>query len=100
MHPITDREGNAEVVGYQDQTHMAALLCLAEQVEDLSLRGDVESGRGLVRDQELRIPRERGGQSDSLCHPARDLKWISCPTSALIPTSPSRRVGLGAPRPP
>ena len=51
-----------------------------EQVDDLRLNRDVESGHGLVADDELRIHCERAREADALALPAGELvgKAIRC----------------------
>jgi hypothetical protein len=41
---------------------------LCQQLEDLSLDGDVERGGWLVRNQELRITSQRHGNHHALAH--------------------------------
>src|SRR6185295_7831916 len=68
---------DAEVVSDEDDSGPAFVLERADQIEDLSLDGDVECGRGLVRDQDLRIEHERDRDHDALAHPARELVGVA-----------------------
>ena len=64
---------DAEVVRDQDQRRVALGDELAQQVEDLRLDRDVERGRRLVGDQQLRLAGERHRDHRPLPHPAREL---------------------------
>ena len=46
---------------------------LPEQVDDRALRQDVERGRRLVQDHDLRIEQQRHGDQDALPHPPGQL---------------------------
>src|SRR5437016_5063652 len=48
-----------------------------EQARDLALHGDVEPGRGLVRDQQSRIERECTRDADPARLAAAELVWIA-----------------------
>ena len=54
-HALRGLGDDAHRVGDQHDRHAEARLHLAEQVEDLRLDGDVERGRRLVGDQQLRV---------------------------------------------
>ena len=64
---------DAEVVRDEHHRHVALALLLLQQVEDLGLHGDVERGRGLVGEQQLRAARERDGDHDALAHASGEL---------------------------
>ena len=49
------------------------LLEILDLLQDLPLHDDVERGRRLVHDHELRVERERHGDDDALAHAARQL---------------------------
>ena len=48
-----------------------------QQTEDLGLHGDVEGGRGLVGDQQLRLAGQRQRDADALCHAAGQLVRVA-----------------------
>ena len=52
------------------------LLHLANEPQNLLLHGDVERRRRLVRDDDLRLERERGGDQNALAHAAGQLVRI------------------------
>ena len=64
---------DAEVVGDQDQGRARLVGQPAEEVEHLRLDRDVEGGRGLVRDHQLRLEREGHGDHHALAHAAGEL---------------------------
>src|SRR6185437_5696693 len=70
---VADGAGQLEIVG--DEEHGQAALA-AQVVEDrhhLRLGGDVESGRRLVGEQQLRLRQQRGGDHHPLQQPAGEL---------------------------
>src|SRR5690349_2913713 len=70
---VADGAGQLEVVG--DEEHRQAALA-AQVVEDrhhLRLGGDVDSGRRLVGEQQLRLRQQRGGDHHPLQQPAGEL---------------------------
>ena len=60
----------------QDRRHIPALRQLHDQIHHRLLRGDVEAGGRLVRDQELRIAGQRQRDHDALAHAPRKLERI------------------------
>ena len=64
---------HGELVGDEDHRQPVALLGVGQEVEDLGLDGDVESGDRLVADEELRVEHERTGDADALALPTREL---------------------------
>ena len=62
---------DAHVVRDHDHRHVVLVAELVEQVEDAGLDGDVERGRRLVGDQQLRVAGERDRDHHALAHPAR-----------------------------
>jgi len=54
---------DAEIVRYEQHRHSEARLQLFEQGEDLRLDGDIEGGRGLIRDEEIGLVGERQSRS-------------------------------------
>ena len=63
-------------MGDQQQPHVLLGHEIAQKVEDLRLRRDVERGRGLVRDQQARVQRDGGGDADALALAAGQLVGI------------------------
>ncbi len=74
--PIGDVGDHAEIVRDQQQAHAGLGLELLQQLEDLRLHGDVEGGRGLVGDQDVRAQRERHRDHDPLPLAARELMGV------------------------
>ena len=64
---------DTEVVGDQHDGHIPRGLELGEKLEDLSLDGHVEGGRGLIGEQQAGLARERHGDHDALSHAAGEL---------------------------
>src|SRR5664279_1298047 len=64
---------DSQVVGDQDEAHVALRLKIGEQLHDLRLHGDVQCGGGLVGDDDLGVQRQGDGDHDALPHPAREL---------------------------
>ena len=65
-HMIGDLADDAEIVADEQHAHPVLLLEAAEQLEDLALDRDVESGRRLVGDQELGFAGQRHRDHDAL----------------------------------
>ncbi len=63
-------------MGDEDDRRAGAGAQVAHQVEDLRLDRDVERGRGLVRDEQLRLAGERHRDHHALAHAARHLMRI------------------------
>ena len=68
-----DVRDDAEIMRDEQDAGAAPRPQLGDQLEDLRLRGDVEGGRRLVRDQQRRIEDERAGDHRALALPARHL---------------------------
>ncbi len=81
---VRDLGHHAEVV--RDEQHGGALarLQVADQREDLRLRGHVERGGRLIRDQHARIERHRHRDHGALALPARELMRIGARRLARI----------------
>ena len=72
-HPVAHLGHDAEVVGDQDHRGVRLALERPHEVEDLGLDRDVERGRRLVGDQQLRLAGQRHGDHHALRHAARQL---------------------------
>ena len=70
---VGDLGHHAEVVGDEQHAGAAPLLQLADQLQDLRLRGDVERGGRLVGDQQRGIEHQRRGDHDALALAAGEL---------------------------
>ena len=68
---------DAEIVG--DEDHGGARLFgePGQELQNLGLNGDVESGRGLVGEKDLRVAAEGHGDHDALAHAAGELVRIA-----------------------
>ena len=75
--PIGNLGNDAEVMGDKHHGRVVLLLQLADQGEDLGLRGDVERGRRLVGDQELGLQDQGHRNDDALALAAGQLMGIS-----------------------
>ena len=75
-HAVAIGGGKAEIMRDQDRRHVPAFGQLDDQVHHRLLRGDVEAGGRLVRDQELRIAGQRQRDHDALAHAARKFERI------------------------
>ena len=73
VHALAHSGDDAEVVRDQDQRRVPLDDQLAEQAENLRLDRDVERGRRLVGDQQLRLAGERHRDHCPLAHPAGEL---------------------------
>ena len=72
-HPVGQVGDDTHVVGDQQDAGVDAVLQVADQLEDLGLHRDVERGRRLVGDQQLRVQRQRLGDHRPLPLAARQL---------------------------
>ena len=61
-----------QVVGHEDHGEAELLTQLVEQGDDLLLDCDVQGGRRLVRDDELRVAGQGHGDEDALTLTARE----------------------------
>ena len=59
---------HAEVVGDENDRHVAFGALLSDELEDLCLHGDIERGRRLIGEEESRSAGERDRDHDSLAH--------------------------------
>jgi len=69
-----------QVVRDQHHRHVALAGQVGDQVHRRLLRGHIQPGRGLVRDQQARIARQRHRDHHALAHPARKLEGIGVVT--------------------
>ena len=67
---------HAEVVRDEHDRHPPFLLDLAQQVEDLRLRGDVERRRGLVGDEQARVAGQRDRDHRALAEAAAQFERV------------------------
>src|SRR5262245_45336489 len=71
---------HAEVVRDEDDRGAVPALQVAQEIEDLGLRGHVDRGGGLVGDQEARPARERHRDHRALAQPAGELPRVGVDT--------------------
>ena len=76
VDPVGEAADDAEIVGDEDDRHAEPALQVGEQRQDLRLDGDVERGRRLVGDQDVRIVGERHGDHHALALAARQFVRI------------------------
>ena len=74
---VGDFRHDAHVVRDQQHGHATADLKPFDELENFRLGGDVERGRGLVGDQDLRVGRERHGDHGALPHAAGELEGVA-----------------------
>ena len=82
-----------EVVGDEQDGEAEPRLEVEHLLQDLALHDDVERGRRLVHDDQLRIERQRDGEDHALAHAAGELMRI-----VVEPAPPGCRPARGAPR--
>ena len=114
-HPVGDLGNDREIVGDENETHVALRLEGGKQIEDLRLDGDVERRGRLVGDQEPRPVGDRGGDHGALALAARELMRIGARALLRIgqadvlqqgdrlrarPPRATHRDARGSPRPP
>ena len=75
-HAVGDLGDHAKIVGDEQHGRLLALLQVADQFQDLRLRGDIERGGGLVGNQQFRIERQRHRDHGALALAARQLMRI------------------------
>ena len=71
--PVRPAGDHPEVVGHQDDRHPQPQPQVVDQLEDLLLDGDVQGGRRLVGDQQLRLAGQRHRDHHPLPHTAGEL---------------------------
>src|SRR3954447_3783106 len=72
-HAVAHVPDDGQVVRDEDDREAELALEVAEEVEDLGLDRDVERRHRLVRDDQLRLERERARHADALALAAREL---------------------------
>ncbi len=86
-------------MGDEDDRHALFILQELDELEDLGLHGDVERGRRLVGDQQLRLAGERHRDHDALAHAAGEPMRIFVQALArgghAHPLEDAQRLGLG-----
>ena len=73
---VGDSGDHSQIVRDQDDCHPELALQAAHQTQDLRLHGDVERGRGLVRNEQAWTQRQSHGDHRALKHPTGKLVWI------------------------
>ena len=71
--PVRHVGDDPHVVGDEDDAEPLLTAEIPDEIEDLGLNGDVEGGRRLVCDEELRVRRERERDHHPLAHSPREL---------------------------
>ena len=71
------RPDQREVVRDEEEPEIELALQLGEHVDDRGLHGDVEGGRDLVADEQLRLGDQRAGDRHALALSARQLVWVA-----------------------
>ena len=93
---VAHARDDAEVVADEEQRCRDLSAERRDQVEHLGLDRCVESGGGLVKDQQRRLHRQRHGDHHPLLHPARELVWIAAHDGGRIRDPHARQDLLGA----
>ena len=108
-HPIGNFGEHSQIVRHVEHRHAEPGAQIREQLNDLLLRGDIESGGRLVQDQQVGRARECHGDHHALLLSARELMRIAAanaprlgqadkteqlvdafpPVGALLPTVPT-----------
>jgi hypothetical protein len=91
--PVGRLGDHPEIVGDEHQGSALAPE-VSEDVEDLRLRGHVESRRGLVRDDEVGLAGDRHRDHDALAHPARHLVRLVVETPLWVGNAHAREQPL------
>ncbi len=69
-NPLAEMLHQGQVVRNEQIGQAELLLQILEQIDDLGLNGEVECRNGLVGDDQLRVRRQRAGNTDALALPA------------------------------
>ena len=67
---------DAQVMGDEDNGQLTLPLQLVDKIQNLGLDGHVQSGGGLITDQDIRVRRQSDGDHDTLAHTAGELEGI------------------------
>ena len=76
---------NTQIMGDKEVGQFMLFLQLLEQVDDLCLDGDIQSGDGLVADNKFRIQSKSTGDADALPLSAGKLMGIAVLVKGLQP---------------
>ena len=76
VHIIGDFGHNAQVVGDVDDRDAALFLDGADQLQDFGLNGHVQSGGGLITDEQVGVAGQRDGDDHALPHTAGQLMGV------------------------
>jgi hypothetical protein len=95
-NPVGDPRHRAQVVADEENAHAALFLEACKQRKDLSLNGDVERGRGLVRNQKLGLAGQRHGNKHPLPLPARELVRVKVEARCRVGQSYLSKEASGA----
>ena len=77
LYPVADPRDHAQIVADIDHRHVAVGGQIAQQFEDMRLRGDIEAGGRLVQQQRVRLAGQRHGDRHALLLAARQLMRIA-----------------------
>ncbi len=80
---VGDLEEQREIVRDEQHRELELALQVTHLLQDLALHDDVERGRRLVHDHELRVQRERHRDDHALAHAARELVGVGA-NAALV----------------
>src|SRR5207302_9473982 len=75
---MADVPNHRQIVSDKQVGEIELLPQVLQQVNDLSLDGDVKRRDRFVKDQELRLNRQRAGDADPLALSAAELMRITC----------------------
>src|SRR5256714_546728 len=76
-HALRGLAHDAEIMGDEQHRHSEPGLQILDQLDDLRLHGDIEGGRGLVRDQQIGLVGERERDHHALALAAGELVRIT-----------------------
>src|SRR5687768_13279859 len=76
-HAVGGVAHDIEIMSDDHDGQAQPVLQIVDEIEDLALDGDIEPGRRLIGDDELRIEGERPGDADAACLAARELMGIA-----------------------
>jgi hypothetical protein len=76
VHDLAHAGDDSEIMGDHDQRRVLLGDERAEEIEDLRLDGDVECGRWLIGDEQLRLARKGHRDHGALSHATRELVGV------------------------